>query len=151
MRPIFGALTAPCWSELVFKPSSLREYLLLARFRPPSSTGRVWYLAEQEEEARGARRKIGVSLKRGLGLDNVTGLKTGGDWLRQVELLRLVLKLSRGVEDGRSTEVAVEEAEEAGRGRISVRGVEVVELEEPGLLGAGLRFGFGSEPVGDET
>lgn len=152
IRPSLGALTAPCWSVLVFEPPSLREYLLRARLRPPSSTGRVWYLAEHEEAARGARRRMGVSLKRGLGLDSVTGVKAGGDWLREVELFRLVLRFSRGVEGSRRAEEALEEALEEGRGRTSVRMVEevVLEQEEPGLLGAGLRFGLGSDPVGEE-
>lgn len=75
--------------------------------------------------------------------------------MREVELLRLVLRFSRGVEEGRSAEEAVEaEEEEGGRGegfgRIS--GVaELLEQVEPGLLGAGFRFGLASElVVGDE-
>lgn len=151
IRPSFGALIPPCWRVLVFDPPSLREYLLRARLRPPSSTGRVWYLAEQEEAARGARRRMGVSLKRGLGLDSAIGLvKVGGDWWSDVELLRLVLRFSKGVEGSRRADDALEEVDD-GRGTTSVRTVEDVALEqdEPGLLGAGLRFGFGSDPVGE--
>lgn len=117
-----------------------------------------------EEEARGALRKMGVSLNRmegtGLGvargLENVEGPKGGGVWLRAVELLRLVLRFSRGVEEGRRAEETVEE-EEGGRGEEEGRfsgAAEALELAEPGLLGAGFRFGLVSEPVvavGDET
>ncbi len=115
-----------------------------------------------EEEARGALRRMGVSLNRtegtGLGvargLENVEGSKGGGVWLSAVELLRLVLRFSRGVEEGRRAEETVEE--EGGRGeegRFS-GAAEVFEQAEPGLLGAGFRFGLVSEPVaavGDET
>lgn len=119
---------------------------------------------EEEEEVRGARRRMGVSLNRmegtGLGvakgLEKGGGAKGGGVWLREVELLRLVLRFSRGVEEGRRAEEAEEEEEDGGRvaeeGRFS--GVaEVLEQAEPGLLGAGLRFGLVSDPVavGDET
>lgn len=75
--------------------------------------------------------------------------------MREVELLRLVLRFSRGVEEGRSAEEAVEEEVEGGRGQEVGRfsGIaEVLEQAEPGLLGAGFRFGLVSEPVvGDET
>lgn len=75
--------------------------------------------------------------------------------MRQVELLRLVLRFSRGGEQGRRAEEAAEEEEEGGRGEEARRfsGVaEVFEQAEPGLLGAGFRFGLVSEPVvGDET
>lgn len=128
--------------------------------------GRVWYLAEEEaaeeeEPGRGARRRMGVSLNRmdGTGLGVVRGLekgegaKGGGVWLREVELLRLVLRFSRGVEGGRRAEVAVEEEEEDGgrgeeEGRFSGT-AEVLEQTEPGLLGAGFRFGLGSVPVAE--
>lgn len=67
-----------------------------------------------------------------------------------MELLRLVLRFSKGVEGSRRADDALEEVDD-GRGAISVRTVEDVALEqdEPGLLGAGLRFGFGSDPVGE--
>lgn len=75
--------------------------------------------------------------------------------MREVELLRLVLRFSRGGEQGRRAEEAAEEEEEGGRGEEARRfsGVaEVFEQAEPGLLGAGFRFGLVSEPVvGDET
>lgn len=161
MRPNLGAPPPlpPWWDEWVFEPPpSLSEYLLLALLLPSSSTGRVWYLAE----VRGALRRMGVSLNRmegtGLGvvwgLDREEGAYGGGVWLREVELLRLVLRFSRGMEDGRSAEEVVE-VEEGGRGEEMGRfsGVaEVLEQAEPGLLGAGFRFGLVSELlVGDET
>lgn len=74
--------------------------------------------------------------------------------MSEVELLRLVLRFSRGVE-GRSTEEGVEYGEEGGRGEGDggfSGGAEV--LEPPGFPGAGLRFGLGRVPVvplGDET
>lgn len=75
--------------------------------------------------------------------------------MREVELLRLVLRFSRGVEEGRSAEDAVEEEVEGGRGQEVGRfsGIaEGLEQAEPGLLGAGFRFGLVSElVVGDET
>lgn len=107
---------------------------------------------------------MGVSLNRmegtGLGvakgLEKGGGVKGGGVWLRDVELLRLVLRFSRGVEDVRRAEEVVEEEEDGGRGEEEGRfsGVaEAFEQAEPGLLGAGLRFGLVSEPeaVGDKT
>lgn len=109
---------------------------------------------------------MGVSLKRrdGTGLGVARGLEKAdvakgvGVWLSEVELLRLVLRFSRGVAEGRRADEAVEEAEEGGRGEeqgiFSTIVVEVVlEQVEPGLLGAGFRFGLVSEPeeVGDET
>ena len=112
--------------------------------------------------ARGALRKMGVSLKRmegtGLGvargLEKKEGTKGGGVWLREVELLRLVLRFSRG-EEGRRAEEAVEKEEEGGRGEGRFSGVaEVLAQAEPGLLGVGFRFGLVREPlvpVGDET
>lgn len=117
---------------------------------------------------RGALRSTGVSLKRmeGTGLGVASGLEKaekgtngggggGGVWLREVELLRLVLRFSRGVEEGRRAEEAAEEAEEGGRG-VEPMGfsgaAEALEHAEPGLVGAGFRFGLVSEPlVGDET
>lgn len=78
--------------------------------------------------------------------------------MREVELLRLVLRFSRGVEERRRAEEAVEaEEEEGGRGEEEGRfsgAAEVLEQAEPGLVGAGFRFGLASEPVvpvGDET
>lgn len=134
-------------------PPSLSEYLRLALLCPSSSAGRVWYLAE----GRGALRRTGVSLKRvegtGLGvawgLENGDGVGGGGVWLRAVELLRLVLWFSRGVDEGRSTEDAVVEAVEEG-GRCEEEGgfsavAEGEEQAEPGLLGAGFLFGLFSE------
>lgn len=110
---------------------------------------------------RGARRRIGVSLNRmegtGLGvaggLEKAEGANGGGVWLREVELLRLVLRFSRGVEEGRRAEEAVEEDKKGGRGEEEGRFswvAEVFEQTEPGLLGAGFRFGLGREVVGDE-
>lgn len=129
----------------------MSEYLLLALLLPPSSAGRVWYLVEAE--GREVRRKIGVSLKRsGLGeesgLEKGEGAKGGGVWLREVELLRLVLRFSSGVADRRAEEAA--EDEEGGRGegegRFSAAAEEVVPAE-PGLAGAGFRLGLFSEPA----
>lgn len=109
---------------------------------------------------------MGVSLNRmegtGLGvargLEKADGTKGGGVWLREVELLRLVLRFSRGVEEGRRAEEAVEEHEDGGRGEADAgkfsHVAEVFEQTEPGLLGAGFRFGLDSDPpvaVGDET
>lgn len=104
---------------------------------------------------------MGVSLNRvdrtGLGvargLENGDGAKGGGGvWLREVELLRLVLRFSRGVgdEEARRAEEAVVE-EEGGRFSI-IPGV--LEEADPGLLGAGFRFGLCRVPVaavGDDT
>lgn len=76
--------------------------------------------------------------------------------MREVELLRLVLRFSRGMDGGRRAEEVVEEEEEGGRGEemgIFSEVAEVFEQAEPGLLGAGFRFGLVSEPlvaVGDE-
>lgn len=113
-------------------------------------------------EVRGALRKMGVSLYRmeGRGLGVACGLEKGdevnggGVWLREVELLRLELRFSRGVEDGRRAEEAVVEGEEeGGRGEEVGRfsgAAEVLEQAEPGLLGAGFRFGLVRElAVGD--
>lgn len=74
--------------------------------------------------------------------------------MREVELLRLVLRFSRGMEEGRRAEEAVEE-EDGGRGEEEARFsglAEVLEQADPGLLGVGLRFGLVSVPVavGDE-
>lgn len=79
-----------------------------------------------EAEARGALRRMGVSLNRmegtGLGVargpEKGGGVKGGGVWLREVELLRLVLRFSSGVEEEgrRAEEAAEEEEEEGGRG-----------------------------------
>lgn len=104
---------------------------------------------------------MGVSLNRtdGTGLGVATGLKKGEDTkggggviLREVELFRLVLRFSRGVgdEEGRRAEETVEE-EEGGRleeavGRFSII-PGALEQAEPGLLGAGFRFGLCREPV----
>lgn len=101
---------------------------------------------------------MGVSLNpmEGTGLGVARGEKGGGVWLREVELLRLVLRFSRGVEEGRRAEEAVEEDENGGRGEEEqgrLSRLAVLEHTEPGLLGAGFRFGLGSEPVaavGDE-
>lgn len=114
-------------------------------------------------EGRGALRRTGVSLKRveatGLGvawgLGKGGGVSGGGVWLREVELLRLVLWFSRGVDEGRSVEdAAVEEAEEGGRwqeeGGFS-RAAEGAEQAEPGLLGAGFLFGLFSEAAPGEA
>lgn len=106
-------------------------------------------------------RMEGVGLGVGYGLEKQEGVKGGGggggDWLREVELLRLVLRFSRGVEeDGRRADEAVEE-EDGGRGEdaaVTFSGMaEALEQAEPGLPGAGLRLGLVSEPVvvGDET
>lgn len=73
----------------------------------------------------------------------------GGDWLREVELLRLVLRLSRGTQ-----EAADEEADEGGREAeaAAATAAEVLEQAEPGLLGAGFRLGLGRvPPVGEAT
>lgn len=70
--------------------------------------------------------------------------------MREVELLRLVLRFSIGMEEGSRAEEAVEE-EEGGRGedgRFSGM-AETLEQAEPGLLGAGIRFGLGSDPVAE--
>lgn len=70
--------------------------------------------------------------------------------MRDVELLRLVLRFSRGVEEGRSMEDAVVDKvlEEEG-GRVEEMGfsraAEGLEQAEPGLLGAGFLFGLFSE------
>lgn len=70
-------------------------------------------------------------------------------------MLRLVLRFSRGVE-GRRAEEASEE-EEGGRGvevGMLSGAADGFEQAEPGLLGAGFRFGLAREPVaavGDET
>lgn len=71
--------------------------------------------------------------------------------MREVELLRLVLRLSRGTQ-----EVAEEEAEEGGREAeaavAAALPAEALEQAEPGLLGAGFRLGLGSVPlVGEAT
>lgn len=101
-------------------------------------------------------RMEGTGLGEARGLEKAEWMKGGGVWLREVELLRLVLRFSRGVE-GRRAEEAVEKEEEGGRGEEEGRfsGVaEVLEQAEPGLLGAGFRFGLVSEPlvpVGEET
>lgn len=101
-----------------------------------------------------ARCKMGVSLNRteGTGLGEARGLEKGegekgggGVLLREVELFRLVLKFSIGigVEEERRPVVGVEDSgrgEEAW-GRFS--GITwVLEEAEPGLLGAGFRFGL---------
>lgn len=72
----------------------------------------------------------------------------GGDWLREVELLRLVLRLSRGMQ-----EAAEEEADEGGReAEAAATAAEALEQAEPGLLGAGFRLGLGRVPlVGEAT
>lgn len=117
-------------------------------------------MPETEVPARGALRRMGVSLNRmewtGLGvargLEKLEGGKGGGVWLREVELLRLVLRFSRGVE-GRRAEDAVEKEEEGGRGE-ERKFSGAAEVLEQGLLGAGFRFGLVNEPVlpvGDET
>lgn len=101
---------------------------------------------------------MGVSLKRmeGTGLGVKGGGGGGGVWLREVELFRLVLRFSRGVE-GRRAEEAMEKEEDGGRGEEARKfsgGAEALEQAEPGLLGAGFRFGLVSDPevpVGDET
>lgn len=90
---------------------------------------------------------VASGLEKGEKGTNVDG--GGGVWLREVELLRLVLRFSRGVEE------AAEEAEEGGRG-VEPTGfsgaAEALEHAEPGFVGAGFRFGLVSEPpVGDET
>lgn len=105
-------------------------------------------MAEAEEPARGALRRMGVSLNRleveGLweapGQEKVGGEKEDGLWLSEVELLRLVLRFSRGVE-GRRAEEAVDKEEEGGRGEGEARF-------------SALRFVLVSEPVapmGDVT
>lgn len=122
--------------------------------------GRVWYLAE----VRGALRRTGVSLNRiegaGLGVawgpeKGDKGARGGGVWLRDVELLRLVLRFSRGMEEGRSREDAtVEVVEEGGRveevGGFS-RAAEGLEQTDPGLLGAGFLFGLFREEAAGEA
>lgn len=69
----------------------------------------------------------------------------GGDWLREVELLRLVLRLSSG------TQEAVEEEADEG-GRVVAAEAEGLEQAEAGLPGAGFLLGLGSVPlVGEAT
>lgn len=105
-----------------------------------------------EAEPRGALRRIGVSRNRvvGTGLRVARGPEKGdggkeyGFWLREVELLRLVLRFSGGVGWRRAKEED---------GRFSVR-AEALEQAAPGLPGAGFRLDLGREPaapVGDET
>lgn len=78
---------------------------------------------------------------------NTVGGGGGGDWLREVELLRLVLRLSRGTQE----EAAEEEAEEGGREAEAAAG-GALEQAEPGFPGAGFRLGLGSVPlVGEAT
>lgn len=67
-----------------------------------------------------------------------------------MELLRLVLRFSRGAEEGRSKEdVVVDEALEEDGERVEEGGfsgaAEGLEQAEPGLLGAGFLFGLFSE------
>lgn len=105
---------------------------------------------------------MGVSLYRtdgtGLGvlsrLEKGEGAKVGGGvWLREVELLRFVLRFSRGMgeEVGRRAEEALEEEEQdGGRGEEEARFSAIaaaLEQAEPGLLGTGFRFGLCREPV----
>lgn len=80
---------------------------------------------------------------KGEGTNTGGGGGGGGDWLREVELLRLVLRLSRGTQ-----EATEEEADEGGREAEAVAAAaEALEQTEPGLLGAGFRLGLGRVPL----
>lgn len=76
--------------------------------------------------------------------------------MREVELLRLVLRFSSGMgtEERRAGEAVEEEEDEAGRGdeaEVRLSGMAwALEQAEPGLPGAGFRFGLGRVPEAAE-